>query len=309
MGVDWVVLFSIVAVCLILDLGVFHKDSHEVGFREASMWTLFWILLSLIFASGIWYYHSTEHAILFLTGYVVEKSLSVDNLFLFIVIFNYFSVKPKYQHRVLFWGVLGAIITRGVLIYAGVILLERFQWLTYVFGGLILITGIRTLSGLKDDIDLESNVILKVVRRFVRTKVDYEGQAFFIIEKGLLYATPLFVVLLVMELTDVLFALDSIPAILGITADPFLVYSSNLFAILGLRSLYFVLSGLMSLFEYLSVGVSFILIFVGVKMLSEDFYHISPFVSLAIISLILFSSILPSIPKVLRSRGQEDKVE
>jgi tellurite resistance protein TerC len=309
MGVDWVVLFSIVAVCLILDLGVFHKNSHEVGFREASMWTIFWILLSLIFAAGIWYYHSTEQAILFLTGYVVEKSLSVDNLFLFIVIFNYFSVKPKYQHRVLFWGVLGAIITRGALIYAGVILLERFQWLTYVFGGLILITGIRTLSGLKDDIDLESNVILKVVRRFVRTKVDYEGQAFFIIEKGLLYATPLFVVLLVMELTDVLFALDSIPAILGITADPFLVYSSNLFAILGLRSLYFVLSGLMSLFEYLSVGVSFILIFVGVKMLSEDFYHISPFVSLAIISLILFSSILPSIPKVLRSRGQEDKAE
>lgn len=307
MSADWVVLFAIVLICLVIDLGIFHKESHEVGFKEASIWTVFWILLSLTFAAGIWYFHSTEQAVLFLTGYVVEKSLSVDNLFLFIVIFNYFSVKPKYQHRVLFWGVLGAILTRGALIYSGVILLERFQWLTYVFGGLILVTGIRTLSGLKDDIDLESNVILKIVKRFVRTKLDYEGQAFFIIEQGLLYATPLFVVLLVMELTDVLFALDSIPAILGITPDPFLVYSSNLFAILGLRSLYFVLSGLMNLFEYLSVGVSFILIFVGIKMLSEDFYHISPFLSLAIISLILVSSILPSIPKVLAQRSGGSK--
>jgi len=307
MGLDWLVLFGIVAVCLILDLGVFHKDSHVLTFKEASLWTIFWVILSLLFACGIWYFHSSADALLFLTGYVVEKSLSVDNLFLFIVIFNYFSVKPKYQHRVLFWGVLGEIITRGLLIVGGVALINHFQWLTYVFGGFILVTGIKTLSGLKDDVDLESNVVLKLVRKFVRTKLDYEGQSFFMVEKGVLYATPLLVVLLVMELTDILFALDSIPAILGITTNTFIVYSSNLFAILGLRALYFVLSGLMGLFKYLSIGVSFILIFVGLKMLLEDFYHISPFVSLLVIMLILLSSILPSIPEIRSQKSQGNK--
>ncbi len=307
MGLDWVVLFSIVIACLVIDLGVFHRESHEVSFKEAYIWTVFWILLSLMFAAGIWHFHSSSDAVLFLTGYVVEKTLSVDNLFLFIVIFKYFSVKPKYQHRVLFWGVLGAIVTRGLLIYGGVALLDRFQWLTYVFGAFILFTGIKTLKAPQGDIHLETNFILKFVRKFLRTKLDYEGQNFFILEKGTLYATPLLVVLIVMELTDILFALDSIPAILGITKDPFIVYSSNLFAILGLRSLYFVLSGLMDLFKHLSIGVSFILIFVGVKMLSEDWYHIPPVISLMVISLILISSILPSIPGILSARSQGNK--
>jgi len=309
MGLDWVVLFGIVFTCLAVDLGVFHRKSHVLSLKEASLWTIFWIVLSLMFACGIWYFHSGSDALLFLTGYVVEKSLSVDNLFLFIVIFNYFSIKPQYQHRVLFWGVLGAIITRGALIYGGVALLDRFQWLTYVFGAFILLTGLKTFSGLKDDIDLENNVILKIVRRFVRTKLDYEGQSFFTTHQGVLYATPLLVVLIVMELTDILFALDSIPAILGITTNTFIVFSSNLFAILGLRALYFVLSGLMGIFKHLSIGVAFILIFVGMKMLLEDWYHVPPFLSLLAIFIILFSSILPSIPGILSERSRDSKGE
>lgn len=290
----WILLAVIVVFALALDLGVFHRESKEVDLKEATRWTIVWVVLAMLFALGIAIFESYDKAILFLTGYVVEESLSVDNLFLFIVIFQYFSVKPKYQHRVLFWGILGAILTRGLLIVAGVELLDRFEWLIYVFGGLILFTGIKTFNGLKEEIDLESNAVLKIVKRFVRTKTDYEGERFFVIEHGKLFATPLLVVLIVVELTDILFAFDSIPAILGITRDVFIVYSSNLFAIMGLRSMYFVLAGMLELFKYLSIGVSCILIFVGFKMLTESFIHISPLLSLGVISSILAISIFAS---------------
>ena len=290
----WILLAVIIVLALALDLGVFHRESREVSLKEASHWTFAWITLSLLFALGIGILDSYDKAILFLTGYVVEESLSVDNLFLFIVIFQYFKIKPKYQHRVLFWGILGAIVTRGLLIVAGVELLERFEWLIYVFGALILFTGIKTFNGLKEEIDLESNAVLKIVRRFVPTKTDYEGEKFFIYDNGKLLATPLLVVLIVVELTDILFAFDSIPAILGITRDVFIVYSSNLFAILGLRSMYFVLSGMLDVFKYLSIGVSCILIFVGFKMLTEGFFHISALLSLGVICSILLIAVLAS---------------
>ena len=302
MTIDWIVLFVIVISCLAIDLGIFHKESHEVKFKEALSWSIIWITLALIFSLGIGLEHSSADAMLFLTGYVVEKSLSVDNLFLFIVIFKYFSIHPQYQHRILFWGVLGAIITRGLLIYGGVSLLHSFSWLIYVFGAIILVTGLKTLSGFKDSIDLESNVVLKLVKKVIRTKMDYVGPNFLIREGGLLYATPLLVVLIVVVFTDVLFALDSIPAILGITRDPFIVYSSNLFAILGLRALYFLLAGMMELFEYVTYGVSCILIFVGLKMLGEGLIEIPPFISLVIILSILVISILPSLPRVIRQK-------
>ncbi len=291
----WLILFLVVGAALALDLGVFNKDDHEVGVKEASYWTVTWIVLSLLFALGIAIFDSQDQALLFLTGYVVEKSLSIDNIFLFIVIFQYFNVAPKYQHRILFWGILGAIITRGVLIVAGVELLHKFHWLMYVFGALILYTGVKTLFFNKDEeIDIENNFALKLVNKFIPTNTEHEGNEFIITENGKRYATKLMVVLLVVELTDIMFAFDSIPAILGITTDPFIVYSSNLLAILGLRALYFVLAGMIEYFKYLSLGVSLILIFVGLKMLLASWIHISPFVSLGIICMILIGTVLPT---------------
>lgn len=302
MLVSWIVLAVIVAGLLALDLGVFHRKAHAIAFREAALWSVFWIGMGLLFCGGLWIFFSKQTAVIFLTGYVLEKALSVDNLFLFIVTFSYFSIDRKYQHRILFWGILGAIVTRGILIYAGVSLIENFAWLTYLFGAFILFTGIKTAKSHNEDVSLENNKILAFARKYIPSKMDYQGPAFFVKEGSRYLATPMFVVLLVVELTDVLFALDSIPAILGVTTDPFIVYSSNLFAILGLRALYFVLAGMMDIFEYISLGVSAILVLVGVKMLLHDFVHLPEGYMLLAIGFILLVSILPSIPRVMRER-------
>lgn len=307
MVMGWMMLTVVIGGLLALDLGVFNKKDHVIGFKEACLWSLFWIFMGLAFCFGIFIFDSRESAILFLTGYVVEKALSVDNLFLFLVAFNYFSIDRKYQHRVLFWGILGAIFTRGILIAAGVTLIHQFEWLIYVFGVFIIYTGIKTAITAQSEVDLEHNKVLLLVKRYIPIKVDYKGPAFFLKEGGKYIATPMFVVLLVLELTDILFALDSIPAILGITTDPFIVYSSNLFAILGLRALYFVLAGMMDMFEYLAYGVSAILVLVGLKMLTHSFVDLPEAYMLLAIAFILLVSILPSIPRLVRMRSSQNK--
>ncbi len=302
MTLGWIILGVMVGGLLALDLGVFHKKAHVIGFREACLWSVFWVAMGLLFCGGLWVFESKASAVLFLTGYIVEKALSVDNLFVFIVTFSYFGVDRQYQHRVLFWGILGAIVTRGILIAAGVSLIQKFEWLIYIFGVFIIFTGIKTALSASKEFSLEENSILRLVQKYIPSKMDYKGSYFIIKEQGRYFATPMLVVLLVVELTDVLFALDSIPAILGITTDPFIVYSSNVFAILGLRSLYFVLAGMMEMFEYLSYGVSAILVFVGIKMLLHSVLHVPEGYMLLIIALTLGASILPSIPRLLRER-------
>lgn len=307
MTLGWIVLAVLVVLLLVLDLGVFHKNAHVVGFKEACLWSVFWVAIALLFCGGIWVFDSKQSATLFLTGYIVEKALSVDNLFLFLVTFSYFSVDRKYQHRLLFWGILGAIVTRGIMIAAGVSLIHKFDWLMYVFGVFIIFTGIKTAFTKTEDVSLDDNTVLKLIKKYVPSKMDYQGQKFIIKENGKYYATPMLVVLLLVELTDILFAVDSIPAILGITTDPFLVFSSNIFAILGLRSLFFVLSGMMEMFEYLSYGVSAILVVVGIKMLAHGHFHLPEGVMLLVIALLLGLSILPSLPRIFRERRELKK--
>lgn len=295
-ALGWVLFNLFVAGMLVLDLGVFHRTAHEVRLREALTWSALWIALALGFNGVVYFWLGPKPALEFLTGYLIEKSLSVDNLFIFVVIFSYFQVARRYQHRVLFWGILGALVARAAFIFAGVALLERFHLLVYVFGGFLVVTGVRMALARKDtEIDAEKNVILRILRRLLPVSQARADGRFVVREGGRLVATPLLLVLVFVEITDVIFALDSIPAILAVTTDPFIVYTSNAMAILGLRSLYFALAGLVGVFEYLHYGLAAVLTFVGVKMLLSDVYPVPTGLSLGVVALLLGASIIPSL--------------
>jgi tellurite resistance protein TerC len=280
---------------LALDLGVFHRKSHTVTVREALTWTGVWVTLSLFFNLFIYYYFGEEKAVEFFTGYLIEKSLSVDNIFVIIMIFSYFQVPQEYQHKVLFWGILGALVMRVIFIFSGIELIHRFHWLVYIFGGFLVFTGIRMITSGDDKIEPEKNPIIKLARRMFSVTPTFEGDQFFTKREGKTWVTPLFLVVILIEVTDLIFAVDSIPAILSISEDPFIVYTSNVFAILGLRSLYFALSGIEKYFHYLKFGLSAILIFVGVKMCIVDFYKIPVSISLIVIVFVLAIAMLASV--------------
>jgi len=280
---------------LALDLGVFHRKTHAIGVKEALTWTGVWITLAMMFNLFIYFYFSKESAIEFFTGYVIEKSLSVDNIFVMIMIFSYFNVPDSYQHKVLFWGILGALVMRLIFILAGIELIHQFHWLIYIFGGFLIITGIRMIISGDIKLDPEKNPFAKLARRLFPFTESFEGDKFFVRRNAKLWATPLFLVVVLIEATDLIFAVDSIPAILAISEDPFIVYTSNVFAILGLRSMYFALSGIEKYFKYLKYGLSTILIFVGVKMAITDLYKIPVDLSLIIIVFILAISMLASV--------------
>jgi tellurite resistance protein TerC len=291
----WGAFFAIVLVMLALDLGVFHRHEHVVKSREAALWTAVWIGLSLAFNAWIWWQYGSQPGLEFLTGYLIEKSLSVDNIFVFIVIFQFFRVPAIYHHRVLFWGILGALVMRGVFIGVGAALVARFDWVLYIFGAFLVYTGIKILKNKGTDIHPEDNPVLGFFRRFVRMTNDYRGKHFVVHEGGRWFATPLLLVLVVVEATDLVFAVDSIPAIFGITHDPFIVFTSNIFAILGLRALYFLLADLMGRFEYLPYGLGIVLAFIGLKMLVHHWVEIPIEASLAIVVLVLGGSVVASL--------------
>jgi tellurite resistance protein TerC len=293
---------------LIVDLMVFHRREHEVSIKEALSWTGVWIALSLLFNVGIYYFMGHQPALDYLTGYLIEKSLSVDNIFVFLLIFAYFKVDPKYQHKVLFWGIFGALVLRFTFIMLGVSLIQEFHWIIYVFGAFLIYTGIKLAFEKDKEVHPERNPVLKLTRKIIPVTKNYHEAKFFVRKLGRTLATPLFVVLIVIETTDVVFALDSIPAILAITHDPFIVYSSNAFAILGLRALYFALSGVMQLFHYLHYGLAVILSFVGVKMILSDIYHIPTPYALGFIALTLTVSIVTSILWPQEKEVMEDEV-
>ena len=280
---------------LMLDLGVFHRRAHRVSFREALLWSAFWIALSLAFNVGLYFWQGSQAALEFLTGYILEKSLSMDNLFVFALIFGYMAVPEEDQHRVLFWGVLGALVMRGGFIAAGVALISRFHWILYLFGVFLVISGVRFLLQKEHQVHPERNPILRLARKLFSVTEKYEGPSMFVRRNGRILATPLFLVLVMIETTDVVFAVDSIPAVFAVTQDPFIVYTSNVLAILGLRALYFVLTGALSRFRHLRTGLSLVLIFVGAKMLVAGFYRLPIVVSLATILTILAGAILFSL--------------
>jgi tellurite resistance protein TerC len=287
---------------LVLDLGVFHRRTHTVKFREALIWSLVWIAMAAAFAVVIYFWHGRTPSLEFVTGYVIELSLSVDNLFVFLLIFRFFQVPPEHQHKVLFWGILGALIMRAAFIVAGVGLIQRFHWIVYVFGAFLVYSGIKLFGQENAAIHPEKNPVLRLFRKWVPVTKEYEGNKFFVRRPGL-YATPLLVVLVVVETTDLLFAVDSIPAILAITRDAFIVYTSNVFAIMGLRSMYFALAGMMEMFRYLHYGLSLVLIFVGAKMLVSHYYEIPTVVALGCVAGVLIVSVLASVVNPKKSVG------
>ncbi len=292
----WWILFNLfVLVMLALDLGVFHRKSHEVKIKEALAWSAVWVGLALLFNLLIYFWRGPTIALEFLTGYLLEKSLSVDNVFVFLLIFSYFRVPKPYQHKVLFWGILGALVMRAIFIALGITLIQKFHWIIYIFGGFLIFTGIKMALEKDKEIHPEKNPVLKLFRRVMPVTQEYEDDRFFIRKSGQLFATPMFVVLLIIETTDVIFAVDSIPAILAVTRDPFIVYTSNVFAILGLRALFFAMAGIMKLFHHLHYGLSAILVFVGVKMLLTDIYKIPILIALSVIACIMILSIVASL--------------
>ncbi len=304
-SVGWWIGFNVfVLAMLALDLGVFHRKAHEIKFKEALAWTAVWIALALAFNVVVYRLWGSQVGLQFLTGYLIEKSLSVDNVFIFLLIFTYFKVPAKYQHEVLFWGIIGALVCRAIFITVGITLLERFHWLIYIFGAFLVFTGIKLALEKNKEIHPERNVVLRLFRRMMPVTDHYQGGKFFVRKDGRTWATPLFVVLLVVESTDVIFAVDSIPAILAITKDPFIVYTSNVFAILGLRALYFVLARVMEKFHHLHYGLAAILGFVGVKMLVSELYKIPVAVSLGFIAAALAVSIAASLAWPQKSRSE-----
>ncbi len=290
----WILFNLFVLLMLVLDLGIFHRRAHAVKFREALGWSAMWIMLAVAFAVLVYFWRGRPATLEFITGYVIELSLSVDNLFVFLLIFRYFRVPTAHQHKVLFWGILGALIMRGVFILAGVGLIRKFHWIVYAFGALLVYSGIKLFRQEEAEIHPEKNPVLRLFRRWMPVTHDYVEGKFFVRRPGL-YATPLLVVLLVVETTDVFFAVDSIPAVLAITLDAFIVYTSNVFAILGLRSMYFALAGMMEVFHYLHYGLSAVLIFVGAKMLISHYYQIPTEAALIIVAAVLGVSVLASV--------------
>ncbi len=290
----WIAFNVFVLIMLALDLGVFHRKSKEVKIKDALIWTCVWVFLAFLFNVFVYYQIGQQEAFEFFTGYLIEKSLSVDNIFVIILIFSYFNVPSAYQHKVLFWGILGALVLRVIFILAGVELIHKFHWLIYIFGGFLVFTGIKILTQGDIKLDPDKNPLVKLVRRIFPVTPDFEGDKFFLRRDGKLWATPLFVVVVVIEATDLVFAVDSIPAILAISDDAFIVYTSNVFAILGLRSLFFAVSGMEQYFAYLKYGLSAILIFVGLKMCLADVFKIPVEISLAFIILTLSLAVLAS---------------
>jgi TerC family integral membrane protein len=290
----WIAFNVFVLAMLAVDLWIFNRPAHLVPFRQAVAWSLTWIALAAAFAALVYWWHGHDAALEFTTGYIVELSLSVDNLFLFLVIFRYFQVPQELQHKVLFWGIVGALLMRGVFIVVGVRLIQTFHWIVYAFGAFLVYSGIQLFRKEEVGVEPEKNPVLRLFRRWVPVTESYEGEQFFI-RRARLYATPLFVVLLVVETTDVLFATDSIPAVFAITLKPFIVYTSNVFAVIGLRSLFFVLASMMELFHYLHYGLSIVLIFIGSKMLLSDYYRIPTGWTLAAVGTVLTVSVLASL--------------
>jgi tellurite resistance protein TerC len=307
----WLAFFLFIVFLLILDLGVFHRKSHIIQAKEALLWTFFWIFLALLFNILIYYMYENhwvgigtqighelsgkQAALQFFTGYLIEKSLSLDNIFVIALIFTYFSVPPLYQHRILFWGIMGALVLRGIMILAGAVLIQNFTWMVYIFGAMLIITAVKMLISRHDNLEPDKNPFVKFAKKLYPVASNYHGDKFFTKINGRQAITPLFLVLIVIESTDVLFAIDSIPAIFAITYDPFIVFTSNVFAILGLRSLYFALAAVMEKFRYLKISLVFILAYVGVKMILSHHYPIPTFVSLSVIMTILLIGILGSI--------------
>lgn len=295
----------IVGTMLALDLGVLHRRSRAPSLRQAALWTIIWVSLALGFNVAVYKLKGPSAALEFFTGYLVEWSLSMDNVFVFAVLFTFFCVPREYQHRVLFWGILGAILMRLSFILAGVALLHRFHWIIYVFGALVLLAGIRMFRHKEEDVHPERNPVLRLASKHLRCTPGFYQERFFVRQNGLLYATPLFLVLLVIEATDVVFALDSVPAIFAITRDPFIVFTSNVFAILGLRSLYFLLAGVMKMFHYLSKGLSLILCFIGLKMIFSEIIEVPIQISLGVIVVVLAASVILSLAFPLQNKAEE----
>ncbi len=291
----WVAFNVFVLVLLALDLGVFHRKSRTVKVKEALLLSALWITLSFAFNVGVYFWFGPQKAIEFLTGYLIEKSLSVDNIFVFLLLFSFFRVSSKHQHKVLFWGIIGALIMRALFIAMGITLIHKFEWVIYVFGGILVLSGVKLALEKEKEVHPEKNPILKLCRRFLPVANDYQGEKFFILRDGKRFATPLFVVLIIVETTDLIFAVDSIPAVLAISRDPFIVYTSNVFAILGLRALYFALAGVMDLFHYLHYGLSAILVFVGLKMITASHFKIPTTVALGVVGGILLFSVVISL--------------
>ncbi|HKJ38844.1 MAG TPA: TerC family protein [Anaerolineales bacterium] len=310
----WIGFNLFVLLMLALDLGVFHRKAHAVSTKEALTWSVVWITLSLVFSAVIYLFWdkmmpgsdlaNKEATLAYLTGYLIEKALSVDNIFVFILIFSFFAVPAVYQHRVLFWGILGALVMRGSMILVGAALIEKFHWIIYIFGAFLVYTGIRMASHQDEEVQPDKNPVVKFFRRFMPVTENFEGDKFFVRRAGKILATPLFLILLIIESTDLVFAVDSIPAIFAVTHDPFIVYSSNIFAILGLRALYFLLANVMGQFQYLKLGLSAVLTFVGIKMVVADIYHISVGASLGVVAGLLALSIFASLWKTRTPAGE-----
>ena len=290
----WLGFVGLVLVLLAIDLGVFHRDAHVVGPREALAWTVVWIGLALAFNAGVAWQYGSERGLEFLTGYLIEKALAVDNIFVFLVIFATFRVPGEQQHRILFWGILGALVMRAAFIFAGAALLERFHWVMYLFGAFLVATGVKLLRQNESEMHPERNPLFRLFTRLVPSVDAYHGSRFTIVRGGRRYATPLLLVLVCVEATDLVFAVDSIPAIFAVTSDPFIVFTSNIFAILGLRSMFFLLAGVMDRFHYLKIGLASVLLFVGAKMMLVDVYKIPIGVSLGVIGLVLVAAVLAS---------------
>lgn len=294
----WVGFNVFILAMLAVDLGVFHRKTHEVSLKESLTWTGVWVLFALLFNVGVWHYAGSQKALEFFTGYLIEKSLSVDNVFVFALLFSYFAVPAKFQHKVLFWGILGALIMRAIMIALGAALIHQFSWIIYVFGAFLILTGIKMIVKREEEMHPERNPVVRWFKKIMPVTPDYRGDKFFVRENNLRMATPLFVVLLLVEFTDLIFAVDSIPAIFAVTKDPFIVYTSNVFAILGLRSLYFALAGVINKFHYLKIGLGVVLSFVGVKMiLAHTAWKIDTLVSLGVIVAILTTSVVWSLWK------------
>lgn len=292
----WWIFFAIFIIAMLaLDLGIINRKAHVIKMKEALLWTSFWVTLAVLFGGGVYYFYDHIKAMEFFTAYLIEYSLSIDNLFVFMLIFRYFGVPHAYEHKALFWGILLALITRAVFIFVGVALINLFGWVMYIFGAFLIYTGIKMALNKQTEVHPDKNIALKLLRKMMPVSQEFSGAKFFIVKRGIRFATPMLAVLLALETTDILFAVDSIPAVLAISKDPFIIYTSNVFAILGLRSLFFAISGLMKLFHLLHYGLAAILSFVGIKMLIEDFFHVPVTASLLVIASILAASILSSI--------------
>ncbi|HET7293642.1 MAG TPA: TerC family protein [Vicinamibacteria bacterium] len=299
----WAGFTTFVLAMLALDLGVFHRKAHRVGLREALAWSVVWVTLALAFGAGLWHFYGEQRGLEYLTGYLIEKALAVDNIFVFVVLFSAFAVPAAYQHRVLFWGILGALAMRAVFIVLGAALIQRFHWVLYLFGAILLVTGVKLLARPGDTPQPERNPLFRLFRRLVPSVGEYHGERFTVVKDGRRYATPLLLVLAAIEASDLVFAVDSIPAIFAVTQDPFIVYTSNIFAVLGLRAMYFLLADVVTRFEHLKTGLALVLVFVGAKLLVADLYAVPTLASLAVVATLIAGSVVVSLLRPGESAG------